>query len=142
MGNLSKALVVVSMIVGFAATGVAQTADISPTLVIESMPSDNPKYRRMVFVRYLNGASYKAYNRREFTNTPNASAQSMRACANGDASSLKDIRDFEQAEQRRSRAGQAPEPRLFCIKNIPNWEVKNKDVFLDPIFNGMPYLAQ
>jgi len=47
----------------------AQFGDVSPVLLIESGPSDNPTYRRMVVVKYLSGnrvgANYAAYNRPE-----------------------------------------------------------------------------
>lgn len=142
MGHLTKIIVAISLLGGISAPAFAQGADIGPTLFIESMPSDNPKYRRMVYVRYLSGASYKAYNRREFNlATSSTSGQNVGKCANGSATSLRDIRAFEKAEKRRARSGQAPEYAAFCIKNVPNWKAKNKDVFLDPIFEGMPYVA-
>lgn len=142
MGNLAKIALVFSLLGGVSVPAVAQGADVGPTLLIESMPSDNAKYRRMVYVRYLSGASYKAYNRREFNlATSPTSGQNVGKCANGSATSLRDIKAFEKAEQRRKRSGQAPEYAAFCIKNVRNWKAKNKDVYLDPIFNGMPYVA-
>ena len=33
----------------------AQFGDLSPVLLLESGPSDNPEYRRMVFVKFLSG---------------------------------------------------------------------------------------
>ncbi len=124
----------------------AQTRDISPTILLETMPSDNPAYRRMVFVRYLNGANvtanYKAYNRREFINMPDRSASdNVRACANSRATPLSEIKSFERSEAKRKRKNQAPEIRSFCIKNITGWTAGNKEKYLDPIFNGMPYVA-
>lgn len=132
----------IAMIGGFSVPVSAQNADMSPTLLIESMPSDNPKYRRMVYVRYLSGASYKAYNRREFKmEKSTTSVQKMGQCANGAATSLQEIEAFAKAEARRARKSQSPESKVFCIKNVPDWASKNKDMFLDPIFEGMPYVA-
>lgn len=124
-----------------------QGRDVSPTILIETMPSDNPAYRRMVFVKYLNGSyvtsNYKAYNRREFINVPDKSvSDNVRGCANSRATPLSEIKSFERAEAKRKRNGQAPEARSFCIKNVSNWTAKNKDKYLDPIFAGMPYVAQ
>ncbi|NNC36669.1 MAG: hypothetical protein EX271_06840 [Acidimicrobiales bacterium] len=142
MRYIATFTLIISLLGGISLPVFAQGADVSPTLFVESMPSDNPKYRRMVYVRYLSGASYKAYNRREFNLATSAtSEQNVRKCANGSASSLRDIRAFEKAEKRRAQSGQVPEYAAFCIKSIPNWEAKNKDVFLDPIFEGMPYVA-
>ncbi len=135
------------VIAGFSLPMMAQAADVSPTLLIETGPSDKPAYRRMISIKYLNGtyvtANYKAYNRREFINTPNTTpANIIAACASGRATSLGDIKSFEKSETRRKRSGQAPEKRTFCIKNIGNWQAKNKDRYLDPIFESMPYLAK
>jgi len=62
---IKTALVSAILSVG-AAPAFAQSADVSPTLLIESGPSDNPKYRRMIFVKYLSGnyvsVNYRAYN--------------------------------------------------------------------------------
>lgn len=145
MGKLLKNMIA---IVGVACFSVpAMASDVSPTILIESMPSDKADYRRMVYVKYLNGpnvqASYKAYNRREFNSASSTtSPQLLNACANGPATTLKDIKAFEKAEKRRKRAGQPPETRSFCLKNIPDWANKNKDIFLDPIFESMPYIKQ
>lgn len=122
-------------------------ADTSPTLLIETGPSDNPAYRRMVTIKYLSGArvtaNYKAYNRREFINAPNTTdTNAIAQCARGRATPLSDIKSFERTEKQRSQSGQAPESRTFCVKNISDWTDKNKDKYLDPIFEGMPYLAQ
>lgn len=142
MDKLTKIAVVISLLGGISTPVFAQSADIGPTLFIESMASDNPKYRRMVYVRYLSGASYKAYNRREFNlATSSTSDQNVGKCANGSATSLRDIRAFEKAEKRRARSGQTPEYAAFCIKNVREWKAKNKNVYLDPIFEGMPYVA-
>lgn len=124
----------------------AQSADVSPTLLIESGPSDNPQYRRMVFVKYLSGnyvnVNYRAYNRAEFTQVPNTTpADIIAACANGPASTLSDIRAFERAQARRDARGEAPEIKRFCIKNVSNWEGGGRSTYLDPIFNGMPHAA-
>lgn len=133
-----------------ASTSVAQmnTArpDMSPVLLIETGPSDNPDYRRMVFVKYLAGqrvtASYKAYNRTEFIQmddtTPNAL---VAACANGPATTLEQIRAYEAQEAQARRAGAAPQITHFCIKGVPEWEAGNRVSYLDPIFEGMPYAA-
>ena len=131
---------------GFGMAAHAQSADISPSLIIESGPSDNPEYRRMVFVRYLSGnrvtASYVAYNRTEFRQVPNnISPQIVQNCARGNATSLRDLEAFENAEARRARSGQNPEIVAFCIKGIRNWNGGNKDRYLDRIFNGLPYAA-
>lgn len=132
------------------ATGAISTpcaaSDMSPNLLIQSAPSDQPAYRRMVIVRYLDGprirASYKAYNRREFINLPNQGMlEEAASCANNRATPLSQIKAFERAEAKRKRAGQAPETRSFCIKNINNWSAGNKDKYLDPIFAGMPYVS-
>lgn len=124
----------------------AQSADVSPTLLIESGPSDNPDYRRMVFVKYLSGnfvsVNYRAYNRAEFTQVPNTTPNEViTACANGRASTLSEIRAFERAEAQRARRGQAPEVVRFCVKNVSNWEGGQRATYLDPIFNGMPHAA-
>jgi len=125
----------------------AQFGDLSPVLLVESGPSDNPEYRRMVFVKFLSGdrvsVNYKAYNRTEFIQVPNNTTpqEVISACANGAATPLSQIRSFERAEGRAKRSRKAPEVVRFCIKNIQNWEGGNRDRYLDPIFNGMPYAA-
>lgn len=144
MANAFKTALIMSLMAGFSAPALAET---SPTLLIETGPSDNPAYRRMVHVKYLNGSSvtanYRAYNRREFINVPSVTPQNeIAACARGAATPLRDIKAFERDEARRKNSGKAPERRSFCIKNIPNWTAKNKDKYLDPIFESMPYLAK
>ena len=129
-----------------AAPTYAQSADVSPTLLIESGPSDNPQYRRMVFVKYLSGnyvsVNYRAYNRAEFTHVPSDTPQDIIAgCANGRATSLSDLKKFKRSEASKKRSGQAPEVTRFCIKNVPNWEGGGRDNYLNPIFDGMPYAA-
>lgn len=124
----------------------AHTQDVSPTLVIESGPSDNGEYRRMVFVKYLSGdfvsVNYRAYNRTEFTQVPNTTPRELiQNCANGRPSTLDELRAFERAEAQLKRRGQAPEVVRFCIKNVRNWEGGGRKAHLDPIFNGMPYAA-
>ncbi len=124
----------------------AQYGDLSPVLLVESGPSDNPAYRRMVFVKFLSGdrvsVNYKAYNRAEFIQVPNTlTLETIRNCSNGAASSLSDLQAFERAEKRRKRRGEKPEIVRFCVKNIQNWEGGNRDRYLDPIFNGMPHAA-
>ncbi len=122
----------------------AQSSDVSPTLLIETGPSDNPEYRRMTFVKYLNGGgvnvAYKAYNRSEFSQVQNTTPRDVAMnCVNGRASSMSDLRAYERKEAKAKRNGQAPEMAVFCIKNISGWEAGNKDKYLDPIFNGMPH---
>ncbi len=124
----------------------AQSADVSPTLLIETGPSDNPDYRRMIFVKYLSGnyvsVNYRAYNRAEFTQVPNTTPNDIVAsCANGPASTLSEIRAFERAEAQLKRRGQAPEIVRFCVKNVSNWEGGQRATYLDPIFNGLPHAA-
>lgn len=124
----------------------AQSADVSPVLLIESGPSDNPEYRRMVFVKYLSGnfvsVNYKAYNRTEFIQVPNSTpGDVIAACANGAATNLREIKAFERAEARLKRSGKTPEVVRFCIKNVQNWEGGGRDTYLNPIFDGMPYAA-
>ena len=150
VGITLKITLIMGVIAGFGLPFLpmaARAADVSPTLLIETGPSDKPAYRRMISIKYLRGnsvtANYKAYNRREFINTPNTTpATVIAACASGRATSLGDIKSFEKDETRRMRNGQAPIARTFCIKNISNWQAKNKDRYLDPIFESMPYLAK
>ena len=124
----------------------AQFGDLSPVLLVESGPSDNGDYRRMVFVKFLSGnrvgVNYKAYNRTEFIQVPNTAPQDViSACANGAATPMSQIKSFQRAEARAKRSGKAPEVVRFCIKNIQNWEGGNRAKYLDPIFEGMPYAA-
>ena len=147
MRFIVKTIAIATLMVGFSAPLTAAAADQSPTILIETGPSDNPAYRRMVFVKYLSGnyvaSNYKAYNRREFINVPDKGmSDRVTACARGAATSLSEIKSYERAEAKRKRKGQAPESRTFCIKNINNWNAKNKDKYLDPIFASMPYVAQ
>ncbi len=144
MGYALKIVVLAGFLTGFS---VPANAETSPTLLIETGPSDNPAYRRMVNVKYLNGASvtanYRAYNRREFISVPNVTPQDkITACARGAATSLREITTFKREEADRIRKGQAPEIRSFCLKNIQDWTGGNKDKYLDPIFDSMPYLAK
>ena len=121
--------------------------DMSPVLYLESSASDNPDYRRMMIVTFLNGSTptvtYKAYNRSEFIQVPSPTDPVFLAqCANGPATSYRDIQGFERAEARRKRNSQPVERVRFCIKNVPGWESQgNRKKYLDPIFNGMPYAA-
>lgn len=146
--NLNRNVILSAFFMGASLLSAAPAmADTSPDLLIETMPSDNPAYRRMVVVKYLAGsrvsANYKAYNRREFINTPNTtSSDVVRSCSRGSATSLADIKAFEADEANRKRTRQTPQTRTFCIKNIRNWTEGNKDKYLDPIFNSMPYLAK
>lgn len=144
MKLILKAALAASLAFGCAAPSFAQSADVSPTLLIESGPSDNPQYRRMVFVKYLSGnhvsVNYRAYNRAEFRQVPNTAPQDVvEACSNGPATRLSEIRSFERAEAKRKRRGEAPEIKRFCVKNVSNWEGGKRDTYLDPIFNGMPH---
>ena len=139
-----KIAVLIGGVVSFAP---AAMAEMGPSLLIETGPSDNPSYRRMVFVKYLSGSSvtanYKAYNRREFINVPNLTDHNaVLACASGVSTPLSVIRGFEREEKRLARSGKKPVTRTFCIKNVPNWTAQNKDKYLDPIFDSMPYVAK
>lgn len=125
----------------------ASAQDVSPTILIETGPNDNPQYRRVIFVKYLSGnqvtAKYRADNRTEFRGINSQTPQALiDSCANGPATSLSEIRGFAREEQRRVKSGQAPETRSFCIKNVRNWEGGNKSTYLDPIFESLPYSIQ
>jgi len=109
----------------------AQFGDLSPVLLVESGPSDNNEYRRMVFVKFLSGnrvgVNYKAYNRTEFIQVPNTTPQDViSACANGAATPLSQIRSFQRAEARAKRSGKPAEVVRFCIKNVQGWEGGNR----------------
>ncbi|RKQ72213.1 hypothetical protein DES40_1552 [Litorimonas taeanensis] len=124
----------------------AQYADVSPVLLIESGPSDNPEYRRMVFVKYLSGdrvsVNYRAYNRTEFKQLPNTTPQDViSACANGAATPLSEILAFQRQEARLKSRSQTPEVVRFCVKNVQNWEGGGRTRYVDPIFEGLPYAA-
>lgn len=124
----------------------AQSVDLSPTLLIETGPSDNPDYRRMVFVKYLSAdsvtVSYKAYNRSEFIQIEDATPGSLIAsCLNGKTTTMDDIRAFHQSEAQARAANAAPTISHFCIKDVENWEAGNRSAYLDPIFDGMPHAA-
>ena len=129
-----------------AQTAGAQSFDTSPTLLLESGPSDTPGYRRMVLVHYLDGpnvnVSYRALNRSEFTQAPgSANLQVVADCARGPATTLREIDAFQRAEGQRARSGQAPEVVRFCVKGVPGWKAGAQKRWLDPIFEGMPYAA-
>jgi len=106
--NFVKITAFAALIAGAAPIAQAQSNDRSPTLLIETGPSDNPEYRRMT-------------------------------CANGRATSISELRAYERKEAAAKRSGQTPETAVFCIKNVRGWEAGNKEKYLDPIFNGMPY---
>ena len=132
--------ILASVVLGLCATAGAanaQSADVSPTILIETMPSDNSDYRRVIVIHYANGTSYRAYNRAEFKRhegpRPNVSA-----CSAGQATSLGEIRAYEKEEQRKAKRGQSPEARSFCIKNVGNWKGGNQATYLDPIFSTLP----
>jgi len=143
MLNLRTVLVIS---IGAACLGVpasAQNSAVSPVLLLESGPSDNPNYRRMVFTKYLQRdqvtANYKAYNRAEFIQVgPQTPSEIIQACSRGAATSLRQLQAFERAEAQRARSGQPPEIARFCIKNVRNWNEATRARYLDPIFNGMP----
>jgi len=145
----TRVLTILGLTAGLLATAPAATAqfgDLSPVLLVESGPSDNPEYRRMVFVKFLSGShvsvNYKAYNRTEFIQVPNSTPRDViSACANGAATPLRQIKAFERDEARAKRSGKAPQIVRFCIKNVQNWEGGNRDKYLDPIFEGMPHAA-
>jgi len=124
----------------------AQTSGASPVLLIESLPSDNPDYRRMIFVKYLSGnqvdVNYRAYTRSEFAQVPDKSlTETLSACSTGPATPLEEIKSFQQAEAKRKTQNQKPIATRFCIKNVQNWEEEGRDLYLDPIFHGLPYAA-
>jgi len=123
-----------------------QTADISPMLLIETGPSDNPDYRRMVFVKYLSGnavtVAYKAYNRAEFIQVPDTTPDTLiQACLNGPATTLSDIKAYQADEAKARGESQTPTITHFCIKGVTGWEAGNRSIYLDPIFEGMPHAA-
>ena len=100
----------------------------------------------MIFVKFLSGShvsvNYKAYNRTEFKQVQNTTPRDViTACANGAATTLREIRSFERDEARAQRSGQAPKVVRFCIKNVQNWEGGNRNKYLDPIFEGLPHAA-
>ena len=143
MGKLVKSVLLLSLLGGMSAPVAAQSGENSGTILLQSMPSDDPLYRRMVIVNYQNGVSYKAYTRREFKRADNPEAQNlMSQCVAGNAITIRQLRAFEKADKKLARNNQAPVPTTFCIKNVSNWVHKNKDIFLDPIFNGMPYVSK
>ena len=145
----TRTLTILGLAAGMLATAPvaqAQFGDLSPVLLVESGPSDNPEYRRMIFVKFLSGShvsvNYKAYNRTEFKQVPNTTPRDViAACANGAATTLREIRSFERDEARAQRSGQAPKVVRFCIKNVQNWEGGNRNKYLDPIFEGLPHAA-
>lgn len=145
----TRTLTIMGLAAGMLATAPvaqAQFGDLSPVLLVESGPSDNPEYRRMIFVKFLSGShvsvNYKAYNRTEFKQVPNTTPRDViTACANGAATTLREIRSFERDEARAQRSGQAPKVVRFCIKNVQNWEGGNRNKYLDPIFEGLPHAA-
>ena len=148
---LKRSVIILSLLLGMgtiSTPAIAQSNDVSPVLFLESGPSDNPEYRRMVFVKYLSGdqvrVAYKAYNRAEFAQVRNTTPHDdIRSCSSaGSGTNFSEIRAFERADARRARNGQPPEVTSFCIKNIRGWESEgNRKKYLDPIFNGMPYAA-
>lgn len=132
----------------FFASGVAaaQTADESPVLLIESLPSDNPDYRRMIYVNYLSAhqvdVTYRAYTRSEFAQVSATSAPEIISdCWSGAATSLAEIEAFQKVEAKRKADDLPPVTTRFCIKNVLNWEEAGRDRYLDPIFHGLPYAA-
>ena len=145
----TRTLTILGLAAGLLATAPAaqaQFGDLSPVLLLESGPSDNPEYRRMVFVKFLSGdyvtVNYKAYNRAEFKQVPNTTPRNIISeCANGRATTLGELRAFERDEARAQRSGKTPKVVRFCIKNVQNWEGGNRSKYLDPIFEGLPHAA-
>ena len=140
VGTLGAAL-------GVSMPAAAQNSAVSPVLLIETGPSDNPNYRRMVFTKYLQGdrvaVNYKAYNRTEFIQVaPQTPLELVQSCTRGKASSLRDLKAFEREEAKRAQQGAAPEIARFCIKNVRNWDEKARERYLDPIFNGLPQVPR
>jgi len=124
----------------------AQSPNSSPVLLIESLPSDNPDYRRMILVKYLSGpqvsVAYKAYTRSEFAQIADDTApETISACQTDAAATLAEIEKFQKVEGRREAQGEPPTAARFCIKNVPDWETTGRDKYLDPIFLGLPYAA-
>lgn len=144
-------MVTATLIMAFAShSATAQTAadaaDMSPTLLIETGPSDNPSYRRMVFVKYLADdavtVSYVAYNRTEFIQVPNDTPDALiAACLNGPAATLEQVEAYRGREAERREANTPPAIEHFCIKDISAWDAGNKATYLDPIFDGLPHAA-
>jgi|GEM_PF-778096 len=135
-----------TLMMPLAATPAHAQSDMSPVLLLESMPASEPGYRRKVRVHYLNGSnvnvSYQALNRSEFTQVPGtADPQLAASCASGPSTTLNEIKSFNRAEKQRARRGEAPETVRFCIKGVPSWKARNQKEWLDPIFDGMPYAA-
>lgn len=125
----------------------ASAQDVSPTLLIETSPSDIAEYRRMVHIKYIEGnrvvRSFVAYNRTEFKRIDRQVTQGIiENCANGAATPLTEITAFSRDEARRAKVGELPVTRYFCIKNIPDWSTVNRDRYLDPIFETLPYGVQ
>ena len=121
----------------------AQNSAVSPVLLLESVPSDNPNYRRMVFTKYLRGdqvmVNYKSYNRSEFIQvSPQTPVELIHKCTRGPATGIGELQSFERIEAQRARSGQPPEVVRFCIKNVPNWNEATRERYIGPIFNGMP----
>ena len=143
---LLSAAMAVGGTAALAGTAQAQFGDLSPVLLVESGPSDKPQYRRMVYVKFLSGervsVNYAAYNRTEFKQVPNTTPREIiSACANGPATTLAELQAFQRAEAQAERRGQRPQVVRFCIKNVQGWEAGNRDAYLDPIFDGLPYAA-
>jgi len=139
-------IAIVASFIGATVPATAQYGDLSPVLLVETGPSDNPAYRRMIFTKFLSGdyvtVNYKNYNRAEFSQVPNTtSVDIIRSCSNGAATRLSDIQKFEREEKKRARRGEPPVIARFCIKNVQNWEGGNRKRYLDPIFNGLPWAA-
>jgi len=146
--NLSVKYLSIAMGLAMALGGTAQAqfGDVSPVLLIESGPSDNPDYRRMISVKYLAGdrvgVNYAAYNRTEFIQRPSTTPADIIAdCANGQPTKLSEIKAFQKNEAKRKAAGEPPELKRFCIKNVQKWEGGGRDQYLDPIFEGLPYAS-
>ncbi|WP_371397479.1 hypothetical protein [Fretibacter rubidus] len=143
--TLFKVIIAGAIVMGTASVpSIASAQDMSPVLLLETGPSDNPDYRRMTFTKFIQGnyvtVAYKSYNRSEFKQVRDTTPQEMiDACARGQSMSLRELEAYEREERRREQRGEAPEVKSFCIKNVPNWEAGNRKRYLDPIFNGMPH---
>lgn len=144
---LSGLLVCTSAMTTVVASPAAKAQDVSPVLLIETGPNDRQDYRRVVFVKYLSGhevtANYRADNRTEFKRVDPKTPQALiDSCASGPATRLSDIISYSRDENRRLKSGKAPQVRSFCIKNVRDWQRSNRDVYLDPIFEGLPVSIQ
>ena len=126
-GRYVTSLMVISLTLLCSGIGLAQSSaneaapDISPTLLIETGPSDNPDYRRMVFVNYLNAdavtVAYVAYNRTEFIQVPDDTpAALISACQNGPASTLEQIHAYRDQDAKSATLANRQRSNIFASK--------------------------